>query len=168
MAHTDHASMTGGQTEGDGVSYRGIVWFVAILAATTLVCQVLMWALFGFLESQTAKDAVARAPVAAPVVMPHIDGNLVKPGSAEMPPPYLQANEPLGLDHFRKSEAEILEQYGWVDKSAGVVRLPIDRAKELLLERGIPGGHPIGAAPAAPAAKTADVGGKPVGKIIKD
>ena len=32
----------------------------------------------------------------------------------------------------------MLTTYGWVDKNAGTVRIPIDRAKELLLERGLP------------------------------
>ena len=32
----------------------------------------------------------------------------------------------------------ILSTYGWTDKKAGVVRIPIDRAMELQLERGLP------------------------------
>ena len=31
-----------------------------------------------------------------------------------------------------------LNTYGWVDKSAGVVRIPIERAMQLLVERGLP------------------------------
>ena len=30
----------------------------------------------------------------------------------------------------------MLDNYGWVDKSAGVVRIPIDRAIDLLAVRG--------------------------------
>jgi len=32
----------------------------------------------------------------------------------------------------------VLSTYGWTDKNAGVVRIPIDRAMELQLERGFP------------------------------
>jgi hypothetical protein len=32
----------------------------------------------------------------------------------------------------------LLEGYGWVDREAGVVRLPIERAMALVLERGLP------------------------------
>jgi hypothetical protein len=97
---------------------------------------------------------------------------MVMPGAgSEMPPPYLQTREPLGLERFRANEEQILTTYGWIDKNNGVVRIPIDRAKELLLERGIPGGKPMpagsvmpgttdAAAPAAPA--------KPPVKIKKD
>jgi hypothetical protein len=38
----------------------------------------------------------------------------------------------------RPPQADLLEGYGWVDREAGVVRLPIERAMELLLERGLP------------------------------
>jgi hypothetical protein len=33
-----------------------------------------------------------------------------------------------------------LREYGWVDRKAGVVRLPIDRAIDLVAERGVPKG----------------------------
>ena len=39
---------------------------------------------------------------------------------------------------FRAHEHEVLTTYGWTDKNAGVVRIPIERAKDLLLERGLP------------------------------
>jgi hypothetical protein len=35
-------------------------------------------------------------------------------------------------------QADRLVGYGWVDREAGIVRLPIERAMELLLERGLP------------------------------
>jgi hypothetical protein len=33
---------------------------------------------------------------------------------------------------------EKLTSYGWVDKEGGVTRLPIDRAMEVMLEKGFP------------------------------
>lgn len=47
-------------------------------------------------------------------------------------------NEPQNLAAFRKHEDEVLHTYGWVDRSAGTVRIPIDKAKDLLMERGLP------------------------------
>ena len=35
---------------------------------------------------------------------------------------------------FSQRFGEVLGSYGWVDRGARVVRVPIDRAKELLLE----------------------------------
>ena len=52
--------------------------------------------------------------------------------------PSLLLREPMNLQKFREEEEHLLTSYGWVDQNAGVVRLPIDRAKALLLERGLP------------------------------
>jgi hypothetical protein len=60
------------------------------------------------------------------------------PAGTMPPPPNLLTNEPLNLKNFRDHEAEVLETYAWQDKNAGVVRVPVDRAKELILERGLP------------------------------
>jgi hypothetical protein len=152
MADTNHPHATRATTEGDGVSYRGIAWFVAILAVTTITCQVLMWALFRHFESREAAESVQRAPMALPAETPHIDertGQLVP--ATPTPPPALLVTEPLGLQEFRQQEDQILTTYGWVDQNAGTVRIPIERAKALLLERGIPGGVPMPGAAKPPA-----------------
>ncbi len=39
---------------------------------------------------------------------------------------------------LRHSEAERLESYGWVDKEGGIARIPIERAMEVMLQRGFP------------------------------
>lgn len=38
------------------------------------------------------------------------------------------------LREQRERDREILEKYDWIDRDAGVVRLPVDRAMELFLE----------------------------------
>lgn len=38
----------------------------------------------------------------------------------------------------RDEEDQLLHSYGWVDQNAGVVRIPIERAMDLLLQRGLP------------------------------
>lgn len=54
--------------------------------------------------------------------------------------PYVQGNVTAKKDIkiLRKEENELISTYGWVDKSKGVVRLPLDRAMALVLERGLP------------------------------
>jgi hypothetical protein len=111
--------------EGDGVSYSGIAWFVVILTVTTVFCQLLVWGMFEFMQSREDKRDPARSIVAAP--------------TGTLPPtPNLLTDEPANLKHFRDAEKAALESYGWVDQNAGTVRLPIAKAKELLLERGLP------------------------------
>jgi len=111
--------------EGDGINYRGIVWFVATLTIVTVVCQALMWGLFAVFDKRAASNDTPRSPLAAPQGTPP-------------PAPNLLTNESGNLHSFRESEDKVLSTYDWVDKDKGVVRIPIDRAKELLLERGLP------------------------------
>ena len=93
----------GASVEGDGVSYRGIVWFVVILTATTLVCQLLMW---GLLEVfQDRRDVPARSPVAAAVTERQASEGRVYPdmnvvGIAGGSQPRLLVNEPANLGHL--------------------------------------------------------------------
>jgi hypothetical protein len=54
------------------------------------------------------------------------------------PPPRLQVHPAQDLKAYRAEEDAILDSYGWTDKSAGVVRIPIERAMELSLQRGFP------------------------------
>ena len=112
-------------TESDGINYRGIVLFVVILAITTFICQGIVVVMFKYFDREAVASSPARATMSPPAgTMP--------------PPPNLVTNEPLALKTFRDHEADVLSTYAWQDQNAGVVRLPIDRAKELVLERGFP------------------------------
>jgi hypothetical protein len=52
--------------------------------------------------------------------------------------PRLEVDPSEALRSRREREKELLTSYGWVDRERGVVRIPIERAKELLVERGLP------------------------------
>jgi hypothetical protein len=54
------------------------------------------------------------------------------------PQPRLEIGEHSDLERKRRAEEAILNTYGWVDRKAGIVRIPIDRAIELLAQRGLP------------------------------
>ena len=138
MADTKHAHA---QTltppvEGDGVSYTGIVWFVVILTATTVACSLLMWGMFVLLDANR-QPAVERAPLAGPIGEPRIEsGRIVS--DRELPQPSMLVHEPTELDAFRRREDAILHGYGWSDEAGGTARIPVERAKELLLQKGFP------------------------------
>lgn len=147
-SHTHAAAGPVGPTEGDGINYRGLGWFAVILFGTTIACQILMYGMFRVFEHHDRLSGPARATT-APVELPV---------PAPPPPPVLLTDEPDNLANFRASEDQILTTYGWIDKNAGVVRIPIDRAKQLLLERGLPA-RTAGAAPTTLPAAGKDVGG---------
>jgi hypothetical protein len=163
MADTKHVH-DAPPVEGDGVSYSGIVWFVVILTATTVFCQLLVWGAFEVMEWRVERTDPARAPLAADRATPAIEGGSVVTGTPESPRPALLVNEPAALRAFREAEAQGRSGYGWVDQNAGTVRLPIDRAKALILERGLPtrpGAGPAVAAPPAPATVPAPANAPP-------
>ena len=54
------------------------------------------------------------------------------------PEPRLQVAAPKDLEQYKAAQDEILNNYGWVDQQAGIVRIPIDRAMDILLQRGLP------------------------------
>jgi hypothetical protein len=54
------------------------------------------------------------------------------------PMPRLQPAPIQDLHDMRAAEAKILSSYGWVDQAHGVTHIPIDRAIDLLAQRGVP------------------------------
>ena len=111
--------------ESTDISIRGVLWFVVILAATVGVVQVGMWGLMKVFDRyESAND-----PFVSPLAMP----------AGTLPPdPRLQETPWQDLTQFRAGEELVLHSYGFVDQKNGIVRLPIDKAKALLLQRGIP------------------------------
>jgi hypothetical protein len=91
--------------------------------------------------------------------------------TSRLPPlPRLQVNPVDDLDLVRVQQGSALESYGWVDRNQGIVHIPIERAMELVLERGglparpnVPEGSGAGAAPpaGAPHPKNANAKGAP-------
>jgi hypothetical protein len=152
MADTKHAPAA--PVEGDGVNYGGIGWFIVVLVGTTLLCQVLVWGLFEVMAWRSDNAEPQRATLAAPVGERELSNGRVMTGAAAAPTVPLLVGEPTVLKAYRDAEDAQLKNYGWVDKGAETVRLPIERAKDLLIERGLP---TRAAAPEAPkpAAETA-------------
>ena len=80
----------------------------------------------------------------------------------ERPPdPQVEPNQAGGLEQLTKANERLLESYGWVDERQGIARIPVERAIELLAERGDPAlklGDPKatggGASPGSGAAET--------------
>jgi hypothetical protein len=51
--------------------------------------------------------------------------------------PRLETNERIENNEFRLQEEQKLHSYGWVDQQGGAVRIPIDRAMDLIVQRGL-------------------------------
>lgn len=106
------------------VTIRPIVTFGVGLVVLTGVVLVLMSGMFQYFAGRQAKREVP-APSLAEAPLPP-------------PEPRLQVAPGQDAKEMRAAEEAVLESYGWADREAGIVRIPIDRAIELLLERGLP------------------------------
>ena len=58
--------------------------------------------------------------------------------SRPLPTPSLQTQPFKDIYMLREDAAKKLQSYGWVDQGGGVVRIPVDRAMEVMLQRGFP------------------------------
>lgn len=101
---------------------RAIGIFLLVLALTIVgVLLVSMW-LYDY-----SAGRLARTQPSAPLTKP-----IPPPG------PHLQVAPTKEMGQLRRAEDAILARYGWIDRPTGVVRIPIDRAIQLLAERGLP------------------------------
>ncbi len=108
------------------------VWVVGKFAvALVLVALATLFVLFGLYRYWLLREGgppVGRSQVAAS-----------EPARA-FPRPQLQETEVPDLKAIRAAEDQVLNGYAWMDPEKGVVRIPIDRAIDLLAERGLPSG----------------------------
>ncbi|MDA0747623.1 MAG: hypothetical protein O2954_13965 [bacterium] len=72
----------------------------------------------------------------------HAQQDTTPPPMAEFRPsppgPRLQIDPPQALKTMRKTETELLTEYGWADRENNKVRIPLENAIDLLAARGLP------------------------------
>jgi len=85
---------------------------------------------------------------------------LVQAGARVIPPaPVLQVHPHQELEDYCAVQQAAVTSYGWVNKESGVARIPIDRAMDLVLERGLPA-RSASEVPGAPGVAPATVAGE--------
>jgi hypothetical protein len=129
MSSHPHGSLDNPDTvhEHSDINVRAIIWFGVMLTVIVLAVDAAMFGLFKLLDHMEVKNDPVVSPLALPAGQP-----LAAPGLQTTPWP--------DLKRFRAEQETHLHGYGWVDQSAGVARIPIDKAKELLLQQGLPVG----------------------------
>lgn len=108
------------------IGVRGLVIFGIGLALVLGVASVAMWGMFHGFESRLRAHDTAPSPL------------LGEAGTPQPPEPRLQTTPVQDLAAVRAMEDSLLHGYGWVDRGAGIARIPVERAMELLLARGLP------------------------------
>lgn len=120
----------------------GVVAFFITLLIIVFLANVVIRGIYKGLDYYAKSHQEAMSPMMEEKQKqsaPTGDLRLVNPSEAEQfPEPRLETNERTEINDFRRKEEATLRTYGWVDKSAGTVRIPIDRAMQLIAERGLP------------------------------
>ena len=125
--------------EHSDINLRAVIGSAIVLIVVVTVSQLLMWGLFVVFEKQAAANEPALSPLAAsPASMPKNQMGTAVFTPETIAGPQLLTNEPMNLQQQRDKEQKVLHGYGWVNQGAGIARMPIDEAKKLILERGLP------------------------------
>lgn len=124
------------------VDIRGILWFIGFLVVFAIFTHVALY--FHFIGLREANRDPDRLPISLvegeepnlppeprlqPFPSPGADGRARSP---------LAGTPPYDMDAMRRREERELSTYGWLNKANGTVRIPIERAMELQLQRGYP------------------------------
>jgi hypothetical protein len=142
---THHANSNGhGDYERRDVGVAGVLYFLAGLVVAGLVAYFIVSGLYSFLEKRNeaqqtpVSPLLTNAPTDTRRIPPQYKGDYEKYLKEGFPSPQLEVNERTELNDERQREEQILSTYDWVDQNAGTVRIPIERAMELVAQRGLP------------------------------
>jgi hypothetical protein len=110
--------------EGSDVRVGGIFKFALGLVALGFVIHVVLGLVMQGYSGRESRARAVRPPFFARDVVP--------------PAPRLQGNPGVELVEFKRRELDQLNHYGWINKDAGIARIPIDRAMDILARTGLP------------------------------
>lgn len=139
--HNHPAASPGYETRDANV--RGVFSFLIFLAVLLVFSGLVCWGMFRFFLRQDTSSAPAS---------PFEDTRQLPLG------PQLQVNPREDWLKFHEEQVQSLETYAWENRSAGTVRVPIERAMDLLVQKGLP--VQSNSSPAEPQ-RTAPSGSKP-------
>lgn len=131
--------------EREDLGAKPVILFLVGLTVGCLLVALLLKGMYSYLDARENRHQPALNPL---VQQTRSDLRSVAPGDiTKFPEPRLETDEPREIRAFRVQEEQRLHSYGWVDQPAGVVRIPIDRAMELVAQRGLPTRPQVGTVP---------------------
>jgi hypothetical protein len=122
--------------EREDLGAGGVLAFLAGLAIVGVLIHLVLLGMYKYLDQY---DKVHQTPQNPWIKPAKADTRQASPQEAnKFPEPRLEVNERSQLNDERLLEGEKLNSYGWVDQKAGIAHIPIDRAMELIAQRGLP------------------------------
>src|ERR1700691_2188855 len=121
-----HLSNPENRFEHGDVNFKALSKFATALVITTIFSAGLVLGIFQYLLHREGGVPASR------VESPAQDAR-------QLPPePRLEETPATDLQEMRAAEDQVLHNYRWLDQANGIVRLPIDRAMDLIAQRGLP------------------------------
>jgi hypothetical protein len=134
----NHVNSAGnGGYERSDIGVAGILYFLAGLAVAGVLAYFVVDGLYHYLDKRAEAE---QAPVNPMVTNAPADTRRIPKDypQGSFPDPKLEEDEREQLNGIRLKEEQMLSTYDYVDKNAGTVRIPIERAMDLIAERGLP------------------------------
>ena len=151
MSDNIHPVKTNGHTDFErrDITVAGVIYFMVGLAVSAVVIHFIVAGMYKYLENRSEAQQRSISPL---VTNPVRDTRTLPPEfktdsegtdyqkylQKNFPEPQLEIDERTELNKVRLYEEDRLSTYDYVDKDAGTVRIPIDRAMDLLVQRGLP------------------------------
>jgi len=166
MSHDTHpTNSTGhGDYERRDIGVSGVVYFIIGLAVALVIASFVVDGLYKYLEHRSDDEQPGVSPLSTSTAkdtrrLPEeyktdAEGkDYEKYLDKNFPSPQLETDERSELNKIRLGEENTLSTYDYVDKNAGTVRIPIDRAMDLIVQRGLPTRQQSGTEPPKPQGK---------------
>jgi hypothetical protein len=134
--HPANPAPNGGYERSD-IGTRGVLYFLAGLAIAGVLAYFVVDGLYHFLDKRSEAE---QAPINPLVTNAPADTRRIPKDYPQgaFPNPKLEEDERGQLNDIRLQEEQTLSTYDYIDKQAGTVRIPIDRAMDLIAQRGLP------------------------------
>ena len=106
--------------EQSDVNVVAVGKFGIALLLMTILAMALLVGVFNYFKTQEGGEAITVDPVKV------------------FPEPQLEKTPIPDLKAVREAEDQVLNSYGWVDQQKGVVRIPIAKAMDMVVAKGLP------------------------------
>jgi hypothetical protein len=122
--------------EQQDMTAQSVFAFLISLVVGGVLVYFVIWGFYHFMDARQRSHQPQLGPLVKQV---QADTRSVSPDEiTKFPQPRLEKNERVEIRDFRLKEEQTLNSYGWVDEKAGVMRIPIERAMQLVAQRGLP------------------------------
>ncbi len=137
--HPANPTGNGGYERRD-IGVAPVLYFMLGLMVAGVFIYFLVDGIYSYLEKRSEAQQTPVSPLvtSAPADTRKLSTDYKDYLKQSFPAPQLEIDERGQLDKIRIDEAQTLSSYDWIDQKAGTVRIPIDRAMDLIAQRGLP------------------------------